>query len=118
MRPPPEGVRPRPRPIIVKLVSYKYRQALLRNRKKLKRKKLKDEETRISIYEDLTDTNRLLLWEAQNEARKKESKISNAWSIDGRIIVSVKTVGKDGKDGKELKRQINSKRDLDRYANA
>ena len=102
--PPPEGTRPKPRAIIVKLTSYQHRQALLRNRKKLKEKK-----TGISIHEDLTNDNRTLLWDAFSKIRKPDSKITHAWSIDGRICVSMNT-----SNGGFLKKIIHSKRDLDK----
>ncbi|XP_071499341.1 uncharacterized protein [Diadema antillarum] len=52
----------KPRAIIVKLSSYRYRQMLFRNRKKLKDAKGKHKG--ISMFEDLTDLRRALLWEA------------------------------------------------------
>ena len=104
--PPPEGTRPKPRAIIVKLTSYQlqHRQALLRHRKKLKEKK-----TGISIHEDLTNDNRSLLWDAFSKIRKPDSKITHAWSVDGRICVSMNT-----SNGGSLKKIIHSKRDLDK----
>ena len=92
----------KPRPIIVKLTSYQHRQNLLRNRRKLKENK-----TGISIYEDLTTANRMLLWEAFKVCSNKDSKATSAWSMDGRIIVSVQ-----GTNNKTIKKQIHSKEDL------
>ena len=101
--PPREGMRPKPRAIIVKLTSYQHRQTLLKNRKKLKEKK-----SGISIHEDLTDANRALLWDAFSRIGKPNSKITHAWSIDGRICISVNT-----SNGGSLKKIVHSKRDLD-----
>ncbi|XP_072171575.1 uncharacterized protein [Diadema setosum] len=101
--PPPEGTRPKPRAIIVKLTSYQYRQTLLKNKKKLKEKK-----SGISIHEDLTDSNRALLWDAFTMIRKPNSKLTHAWSMDGRIFVSVNT-----HNGTPLKKIVHSRRDLD-----
>ena len=92
----------KPRAIIVKLTSYQHRLNLLKNRRKLKEKKLG-----ISIFEDLTNANRTLLWEAIQESNKPTSKIQSAWSMDGRIIVTVRT-----SNNRTMKRQIHSREDL------
>ena len=68
----------RPRGIIVKLKSYRKREEIIKNRRKLKG-------TKIVIVEDLTAKNQALL----NEARK-HSKVETAWSKDGRIIALLK----------------------------
>ena len=102
--PPREGMRPKPRAIIVKLTSYQHRQIQLKNRKKLKENK-----SGISIHEDLTDTNRSLLWDAFSRIGKPNSKITNAWSVDGRICVSI-----NSSNGSFQKKMIHSKRDLDK----
>ena len=101
--PPRDGMRPKPRATIVKLTSYQHRQALLLNRKKLKEKK-----TGISIHEDLTDANRALLWEAFSRIGKPHSKITHAWSIDGRICVSM-----NSSNGSSVKKVIHSRTELD-----
>ena len=54
-----EGIPRKPRAIIVKLTSYRVRQQLILNKKKLK-----DNKTGFSMFEDLTATNRSLLWDA------------------------------------------------------
>ena len=64
-----------PRPVIVKLTSYKYRQTLIARRKSLKN-------TGMGIQEDLTEYNSKLLKEAQQHV-----KVQAAWSVDGRIFV-------------------------------
>ena len=95
------GSAKKPRAIIVKLTSYQTRQRLLLNRRKLKENK-----TGISLFEDLTTANRTLLWEAFKVSKNPDSKIQAAWSSDGRIIVSVQTAKGT------IKRQIHSKEDL------
>jgi len=63
----------KPRPIIVKFVSYRTRRAVFSNKKKLKGSEL-------SIREDLTPhRHRLLLQAIQQHGR------GNVWSVDGRI---------------------------------
>ena len=72
---------PRPRPIIVKLNSYKKRKEIITNRKKLKG-------SGIVIAEDLTIKNQELL------SKARESKhIKSAWSSDGRIIALISASG-------------------------
>lgn len=95
-------LRRKSRPIIVKLTSYQHRQNLLRNINKLKEKK-----TGVSIFEELTTANRTLLWEAFKQCSNPESKALSAWSVDGRINVSVQVT-----NNKTIKRQIHSKLDL------
>lgn len=87
------------RPIIVKLTSYRKREDLLRNRRKLK-------STGITIQEDLTARNRTLLQEAY--AKFKQNKVSAAWSSDGRVFVALPTT--DGK--KTVKKLISCHEDL------
>ncbi|XP_071509420.1 uncharacterized protein [Diadema antillarum] len=99
--PPPVGSS-KPSAIIVKMTSYRLRQRLLTNRKKLKG-------TGLSICEDLTDPNRSLLHDAFLASRTQNSKVVSAWSQDGRIIVAVRT-----SDGKTMRRQVHSKADLTR----
>ena len=67
-----------PRGIIVKLKTYRKRQEILRNRRKLKGHNK-------SIVEDLTTRNQELL----NYAKACPT-VQNAWSSDGRIIVMFK----------------------------
>lgn len=90
-----EGER-RPRPIIVKLVSYQTRKTLLSRRRKLK-------DTGISIHEDLTKRNQKLLSDTRNH-----EKVINAWSSDGRIVALLpatggKTITKGIRDFNDLK---------------
>ena len=99
--PPHPGSRPKPAAIIVKLTSYQHRQRLIVNRKNLKG-------SGISICEDLTDANRTLLHDAFIASKKLNSKIEAAWSMDGRIIVSVKA-----SHGKSIRKQIHDKNELD-----
>ena len=94
-----EGKEIKPRAIIVKLTSYQHRQKLLQNRRKLKN-------TKMSMFEDLTNQNRSLLWEAVKASKQPESKIQSAWSINGKIIVSLRT------DKGTMKKQIHSKEDI------
>ncbi|XP_063966508.1 uncharacterized protein LOC129277326 [Lytechinus pictus] len=89
----------KPRAIIIKLTSYQHRQNLLMNRRKLKN-------TKMSLHEDLTKTNRSLLWEATKASNLQGSNVLSAWSSNGKIIVSVKTTNG------HMKRQINRKEDL------
>ena len=70
-----------PRPVIVKLTSYKYRQTLIARRKSLKN-------TGMGIQEDLTEYNSRLLKEAQQHV-----KVQAAWSADGRIFVILRGNG-------------------------
>ena len=97
--PPPPGSS-KPRAIIVKMTSYRHRQRLITNRKKLKGSGL-------SICEDLTDSNRSLLHHAFVASKKPNSKVVSSWSQDGRVIITVRTT-----DGKTMRRQIHDKTDL------
>lgn len=85
----------RPRPILVKLATYRTRQRLIRARRKLKA-------TGITIKEDLTRTNQLLL-----EKASKHPKVESSWSTDGRIIIKLDD------DGTQVIKQLNSVSDLD-----
>ena len=67
------------KPIIVKLCSYRNKGCFMRNKKKLKG-------TGISIQEDLTLPNLILL-----QKTSKCDKVNAAWSADGRIFAAVKT---------------------------
>ena len=73
----------RPRAIIVKMTSYKLKEALLRNRRKLKG-------SGTVIVEDLTKRNSELL----STVSKMKDKVCAAWSTDGRIIALLKSTGK------------------------
>ena len=73
----PEGTRS----IIVKFISYKSRNEVIRNRRKLKGSKT-------VIREDLTKINQLLLKSANDNPV-----IKSAWSLDGRVYA---IVNKDG----------------------
>ena len=86
----------KPRPIIVKLTSYKYRQLLITNRRSLKN-------TGMGIQEDLTDINSKLLAEARHHV-----KVDAAWSSDGRIFVIPRT-----SSTRKQKKIIRCKEDLD-----
>ena len=96
---PKPGEEIKPRAIIVKLTSYQHRQNLLQNRRKLK-------DTKMSLFEDLTNANRSLLWEAVKASKLPNSNILSAWSMNGKIIISVKT------NKGPMKKQIHSKEDL------
>lgn len=84
-----------PRPIIVKFTSYKPKQVLIKERRKLKG-------TRTIIVEDLTATNAKLL-----TAAHKHTKTCHTWSVDGRIFVTVKD-----SNNMERKRLISCHSDL------
>ena len=100
---PAEGSGRKPRAIIIKLTSYRHRQLLLQNKRKLKESK-----TGYNIFEDLTAANRSLLWEAQKASRNPESKVESAWTIDGRIVVAIKAA-----NNKTVKKLIHCRKDLD-----
>ena len=72
----------RPRPIIVKLNSYRKRREIITNRKKLKG-------SGIVIAEDLTMKNQKLL----SMARASKN-ITSAWTSDGRIIALISASGR------------------------
>lgn len=91
---PPSKDRKSPRPIIIKLTSYRARQLLITNRRKLKG-------SHIGIDEDLTRQNRSLLEEA-----KKNPKVLAAWSSDGNIIVLL------GTGNSQVKKRVRSLQDL------
>ena len=88
---------PPPKPIIVKFTTYRVRNAVISNRRKLKG-------TGIGIDENLTKNNAELL-----NAAKKTQGVKAAWSSDGRIIVLVPT-----SNGGTMTRQVHSKEDLKR----
>ena len=88
----------------MKLTSYQHRLNLLRNRRILKERK-----TGYSMFEDLTSANRTLLWEALSESNKPDSKLQSAWTVDGRIIVTVNTSNR-----RTMKRQIHSTEELEK----
>lgn len=84
----------KPRAIIVKFSSYRKRREIIANRRKFAGK-------RMSILEDLTARNAILL----NQARLDE-KVKSAWSIDGRIFAI-------SKQSDSVKKLITCKRDID-----
>ena len=83
------------RGIIVKLCSYRIRQRLITNRRKLKN-------SGIAIHEDLTVANFELLRVTQTH-----KKVIAAWTLDGRIIALLPTTGE-----KPMKHLITCKDDL------
>ena len=85
----------RPRPIIMKLTSYRKRREIIQNRKKLKG-------TGIVIVEDLTLKNQKLL-----TVTRSSSKVISAWSSDGRIIALIGASG-----GKNITKLITREEDL------
>ena len=85
----------KPRAIIVKFASYRKRREVMGNRRKLAGK-------RMSILEDLTAKNAILL----NAARLSE-KVKSAWSIDGRIFAISNAAG-------SVKKLITCKEDIDK----
>ncbi|XP_072168546.1 uncharacterized protein [Diadema setosum] len=93
----PESASHSPRPIIVKMTSYKRKHQILTARRKLKG-------SGISIHEDLTKHNVDLLRKATHH-----QKVKNAWSSDGRIIVEI-----PASHGKTINKVIRSESDLAR----
>ncbi|XP_072174510.1 uncharacterized protein [Diadema setosum] len=108
MNPPPEGAAQKPRPIIVKFTSYKYRQLLFSNKRKLK--EARGQNKGISLHEDFTDARRALLWEAFQHMKTPNSKIQHAWTMNGRVYVVLNSA-----DGHSTKKVIHSRRDLDMF---
>ena len=88
-----------PRPIIVKFSTYRARNLVIKNRKRLKGK-------HIGIEEDLTATNRILLQKAKDEVNNNNN-VTAAWSTDGKITVLVKAT-----NGRSVRKRINSVNDL------
>ena len=72
---------PKPRPIIVKFISYRYRQQFYRARYDLKNKGHKG----VFVNEDLTKYRNNLLYKARMLV--KDKKLKNAWSSDGSIFI-------------------------------
>lgn len=85
----------KPRPIIVKLTTYRKRREIIMNRKKLKG-------SGIVIVEDLTAANQKLL-----TAARKSKNFKAVWSSDGRVIALVGSTG-----GKDIKKVITSESDI------
>ena len=85
----------RPRPIVVKFVSYRTRYAVISRRRRLKG-------TRVVIQEQLTKYNLHLL-----NSAKKTTNVQTAWSSDGRIIARITAT-----NGKTINRIIRSENDL------
>ena len=86
----------RPRAITVKFVSYRLRQSVISQRRKLKG-------SGIVIQEQLTKSNQKLLKETQ-----KSKKVATAWSSDGRIIARVNAT-----NGRTVNRVIRNVEDLE-----
>lgn len=91
-----EDGKPKPRPIIIKFVSYTQREAIYRAKKHLKG-------TKLLITESLTPTRMSIYREAQQMV--KSGTISNVWSQDGRIVIL---------DNKDKKVNITKLSDLDK----
>ena len=86
----------KPRPIIVKFVSYRTRKLVISKRRALKGSKM-------GIDEDLTKENAQLL-----KRTKECSKVLSTWTSDGRVIALLPATG-----GRTIKRVIRSESDLD-----
>ena len=84
-----------PRPIIVKLISYKSKLAFIRNRRLLKG-------SGVVVAEDLTKMNAKLLSDTFHH-----EKVCSAWSTDGRIFATIKTT-----NGREMRKLITSHKTL------
>ena len=87
---PQSKTKPKPRPILIKLCSYRKLAEIMKLKRNLKN-------TGISVNEDLTRRNHSLLI-----AASKSPKVEAAWSTDGRILAAIKTT----KEGKTLKKLI------------
>ena len=72
--------KPAPRPIILKMATYRGRASIYKNRSKLRQCQEK-----IFINEDLTKTRSRLFWEARQF--KKEKKILDCWTYDGTLVI-------------------------------
>lgn len=79
------------RPIIIKFATYRARDTVIKARRRLKN-------SGITIVEDLTKTNYAILQKARSS-----SKVTSAWSHDGRIIVALPTA-----NGVGIKKAITS----------
>ena len=90
------STKEKPRPIIVKFVSYRMRKLVISKRRALKG-------SNMGIDEDLTKQNAALL-----QKTKACRKVLSSWTSDGRIIALLPATG-----GKTIKRVINSESDLD-----
>ena len=84
--------KPRYRPIIVKLISYRKRQDILHNRRKLVN-------TGKSISEDLTAINYNIL-----KTARKSKNVTAVWSLDGRVFVAIPSTS--GKPTKKLIKSV------------
>lgn len=93
---PKNGKSNRPRPIIVKFVSYRNRKIIITSRRKLKG-------SGISIQEDLTLNRRNLLAKA-----KQHPKTKSVWTVDGKVTVLV------DRNGREVKLTILTDVDLNK----
>lgn len=88
----PRSPDSKPRPILVKLSSYRSKFAILKDRRKLKN-------TGFTIQEDLTKANHEILMKLV-----KHPKVAAAWSLDGRVMAALKT----NKDGVTIKKTFMS----------
>ena len=86
----------KPRPILVKLCSYRMKAELIKDRRKLKG-------SGISIQEDLTQFNHKLLMQLASHP-----KVEAAWSSDGRVMAALKT----NQEGVQVKRLFSTMRQV------
>lgn len=95
---------PKPRPILVKFVSYRSRQKLY-----TKRRDLKDhsEFGHTYINEDLTQHRSQLLYKARGLAKIKQ--IESAWSSDGNILIRI------NENGQSKTKRISTEHELEKY---
>ena len=89
----------KPREIIVKMSTYKARQTLISNRKKLK-----DTRRNVYINEDLTKARKNIAFECRKLL--KDQRINQTWTYDGRIFL---------RDKSDIKLCISSTKDLDKF---
>ena len=81
--PRPTSNRPGPRPVILKLATYRTRARIFS-----KRTNLRNSHTSVYINEDLTKTRAQLLWKARGMKRRQA--IEDCWSHDGQILIKNK----------------------------
>lgn len=81
-----------PRPLLVKMATYRQRYRIMEQRQKLKG-------TGIFLNEDLTKTRDTLLYTARKA--KNEGKLKDTWSSDGRIFIRKLSTG-DGTTGRRI----------------
>ena len=83
-KPSESGVIDPPRPIILKLATYRVRDRVYRQRTSLKDYDV----AKVYINEDLTAARSSLLWQARQ--RKKSKAIGDCWSHDGQVLIKTK----------------------------